>query len=465
MMFDIESGRVNCVIVKDLSRLGRDYIESGRLIQKTFPALHVRFIALTDNFDSLTADHNTKALVLPVKNFINDSYCRDISQKVKSHQKIKREQGKYISAFSMYGYRKSAEDKNKLCPDGYAADTVRRIFAWKLEGMSNLAIARRLDELGVLSPMEYKREQGENYCTGFRTNLKAGWSAVAVKRILTNEIYTGVMVQGKNEQVSYKVKKTIAKPKVAWIRVEGTHEAIIPPQEYEIVQRLLEVDTRAKAGTKHAHLFSGILFCADCGEPMIRRVNRYKRNEKIYFICPSRNSGRGCSRHSTLESELKETVFVALRIYLSIFLDTDSQAEYLQRLEVRMDGIERTKQEIGRLFKQREKYLKLCEALLEDMKTGLITEEDGASFRSIYEQQCNHADKAIRQQEKLAAQLLRSGCACKARLEQLQRTMELPELDRDVILYFIRRIEVHEGKKINITLWGIEEFGINTTVQ
>lgn len=129
MMADIEAGNVNCVIVKDLSRLGRDYIEAGRLIQKTFPAFHVRFIALTDNYDSQTADNNTKSLVLPVKNFINDSYCRDISQKVKSHQKAKREQGKFIGSFAMYGYLKSVEDKNRLTPDGYAAGIVRKIFA------------------------------------------------------------------------------------------------------------------------------------------------------------------------------------------------------------------------------------------------------------------------------------------------------------------------------------------------
>ncbi|WP_333813996.1 recombinase family protein, partial [Muricomes intestini] len=292
MMADIKAGNVNCVIVKDLSRLGRDYIEAGRLIQKTFPAFRVRFIAVTDHFDSQTADYNTKSLVLPVKNFINDSYCRDISQKVKSHQRIKREQGKFIGAFAMYGYRKSDEDRNRLCPDDYAADIVRKIFAWKLEGMSTLAIAQRLNELGILSPMEYKKAQGEKFSTSFQTKPTAKWSAVAVKRILTNEVYTGVMVQGKNEQVNYKVKKMVAKPEKEWIRVEGTHEAIVSHEDFEIVQALMAVDTRAKTGAKCAHLFSGLLFCGDCKEPMIRRVNRYKGTSKVYFICPTRNRGQ-----------------------------------------------------------------------------------------------------------------------------------------------------------------------------
>ena len=157
MMADIEAGKVNCVIVKDLSRFGRDYIEAGRLLQKTFPAFHVRFIAVTDNYDSETADRGTKMLVLPIKNFINDSYCRDISQKVKSYQKTRREQGKFIGAFAVYGYRKSEEDKNKLCPDEDSAGIVRNIFAWKMEGMSTQAIAERLNDFGVPSPLEYKK--------------------------------------------------------------------------------------------------------------------------------------------------------------------------------------------------------------------------------------------------------------------------------------------------------------------
>ncbi len=186
MMEDIQAGLVNCVIVKDLSRLGRDYIEVGRLLQRTFPAFCVRFIAVTDHFDSLTASYSETSLVLPVKNFINDSYSRDISVKVRSHQRLKRENGKFIGAFCMYGYKKSEQDKNMLVPDTYAAIIVRWIFRWKLEGYSNSAIAERLNEYGILSPMEYKRLQGEQYLTGFATGLWARWSAVAVKRILEN---------------------------------------------------------------------------------------------------------------------------------------------------------------------------------------------------------------------------------------------------------------------------------------
>lgn len=458
MMSDIEAGHVNCVIVKDLSRLGRDYIEAGRLLQKTFPAFHVRFIAIADQFDSQTADHTAKSLVLPIKNFINDSYCRDISQKVKSHQKIKREQGKFISPFAMYGYRKSAEDKNKLCPDGYAADIVRRIFAWKLEGMSALAIAERLNGLGIRSPMEYKKFRGEKFCTSFQKHAVAKWSAAAVKRILDNEVYTGVLVQGKNEQINYKVKKTTARPRKEWARVEGTHEAIVPQEDFAMVQALLAVDTRGQGKAGRAHLFSGLLFCGDCKEPMIRRVNRCKGTSRVYFICPTRNRGQGCTRHSVPQEELKTVVFRILQIYTAINLEICSQLEYIQRTEVHFEEVSRLAEEIERFRKEQEKYLELRNCLREDLKTGLITETDFKNFRTVFETQYQELKNAVFRQEKMKEEMLRSGIAAEKRLEKFKKDMELTELNRDALLCFISRIEVYEHKKIYIEFRSREEF-------
>lgn len=458
MMADIEAGNVNCVIVKDLSRLGRDYIGAGRLIQKTFPAFHVRFIALTDNFDSHTADNSLKSLVVPVKNFINDSYCRDISQKVKSSQRSKREQGKFIGAFAVYGYRKSEEDKNKLCPDDYAAQIVRNIFAWKLEGMSAQAIAQRLNGLGVLSPMEYKKSLGENYSTSFQTKTTAKWSAVAVNRILTNEVYTGVMVQGKSGKINYKVKRTVAKPKEEWVRVEGTHKAIISHEDFEIVQELLKVDIRAKADGTCSHLFSGLLFCGDCKEPMYRRVNRYKGTSKVFFICPTRNRGQGCTRHSISENELKEVVLRILQTYIAVFLDLCSQMEHIQKMEVDFEEIARFDKEIERLRKEQEKYLDLRAGLHEDLKTGLITETDFKNFRSIYEKKYEEKEEALQRQEEMVKKLFRNGVASGIKLERFKEDMKLTELDRDALLCFISRIEVFEDKKIYVEFRGKEEF-------
>lgn len=213
MMEDVEAGRVNCVIVKDLSRFGRDYIEAGRYIQKVFPSLSVRFIAITDHYDSLSADSGESNIVLPVKNFINDSYCRDISTKVKSQLHIKRKNGEYIAPFAVYGYRKADNNRNQLVIDEYAADIVRKIFEWKIEGYALTAIADRLNELGILSPREYKKSLGMNFEGGFKGTEQSKWGAVAVKRILQNEVYLGNLVQGKTEKVNYKVRSVLRKQK------------------------------------------------------------------------------------------------------------------------------------------------------------------------------------------------------------------------------------------------------------
>ena len=457
MMADIENGNVNCVVVKDLSRFGRDYIEAGRFIQKTFPAFSVRFIAITDHYDSLTADQSTTSLVIPVKNFVNDSYCQDISEKVKSHQRVKREKGKFIGAFAVYGYQKDHEDKNKLVIDEYAAKIVKNIFTWKLDGMSNLAIAKRLNENGIFSPLEYKKSYGEHYSTGFQAGIVSKWSAVAVKRILTNEIYTGMMVQGKREKVNYKVDKILEKPESEWFKVEGTHEAIVSKEDYQNVQRLLKVDTRAGKGKEKAHMFSGLLFCGDCKEPMVRRMNRYKGTEKIYYICSTRNRSEGCSRHSISEADLKKVVFRIIQSQVELLIDVNRQMQYLQTKEMNFEDVVGFDKEITRLRNEQEKYLELRAGLYEDLKTGIITQTDFKNFSKIYEKQYIETEKALTRQEDMLKKLFYNGVQSGVKLERLKETMQITTLDRDTLLAFVDRIEVYEEKKVSVQFCCQEE--------
>ena len=359
MMKDVEAGNVNCVIVKDLSRLGRDYIEAGRLIQKTFPAFSVRFIALTDHFDSLTADYNERTLVVPIKNFVNDAYARDISNKVRSHLKVKREKGEFIGAFATYGYKKCDINKNLLVPDEYATGIVKKIFAWKIEGYSNLAIANKLDSMGILSPMEYRKMRGEKLRTGFSAGTKSKWSSVAIKRILINENYTGTLVQGKMQTVNYKVKKMVKKPEEEWVRVEGAHEAIISKEDFEMVQELLKVDTRACTGMQKSHMYVGLLFCGDCMEQMIRRANKYKGVETVSFICSVRNNGNECTRHNILEEDLNALVLAALKQQVSLFLDKSKVLDVISRMEIHFEEVVVFDKEIEKLRKEQDKYLNL----------------------------------------------------------------------------------------------------------
>lgn len=443
---------MDCVIVKDLSRLGRDYIEAGRLIQKTFPALCVRFIAITDHYDSLTAGYNEFSLVLPVKNFVNDSYCRDISCKVRSQQTAKREKGEFTGAFPVYGYRKDPCRRGRLVPDEYAAQVVKDIFAWRLEGISATAIARRLNGFGILSPMEYKRLAGENYSTAFCGSGMARWSASAVMRILTNEVYTGTMVQGKSEKINYKLSVRRKRPREEWIRVEHTHKPLVSGEDFGKTQRLMKTKTRACRGQEAAHLFSGILFCGDCQSPMIRRRNTNKDGEKIFFICAAKNQGKGCSRHSISEEELKEKVRSALR-ERGICSLSNEERDCQERGEEEAVILRNFRDEIQRLCTEAQRYLNLKKSLYEDWKGGILSEEDFKAFGEIYEKKYQGIREAAQRQEEY--QTRREKKAQEAPEGEAGCDLGCQFPSRDLILSCVNRIYVYENKCVRV--WFCEE--------
>ncbi|MCD7918416.1 MAG: recombinase family protein, partial [Clostridiales bacterium] len=226
MLTDIKAKRINCVICKDLSRFARNYIDSGRYLEKRFPFMGVRFIAITDNYDSNGDKSQSDSLIIPFKNLINDAYCKDISMKIRSQLDIKRKMGDFIGAFATYGYRKDPENKNRLLVDENAARVVELIFRLRLQGMSNSRIATKLNGMGIPSPMEYKRSQGQNYACGFRVNERATWNAVSIRRVLTNELYLGTLIQHKRGTPNYKVKKEVQYGQEDWIVIEANHAPI-----------------------------------------------------------------------------------------------------------------------------------------------------------------------------------------------------------------------------------------------
>lgn len=453
MMRDIEAGRVNCVIVKDLSRFGRDYIETGRYLERVFPALGVRFIALTDHYDSFSADAGERNIVLPVKNFINDSYCRDISIKVKSQLAVKRGNGECLAAFAVYGYQKSPENRNKLLVDDYAAGIVRRIFAWKIEGMAASAIAEKLNALCILSPREYKKSLGLNYRGGFSGGNSSKWSDTAVKRILTNEIYLGHLVQGKTERINYKIKKCVEKPREEWVRVENTHEAIVSPDDFAIVQNLLKADGRISPARKELSPFMGLLFCGDCREQMVRRVNRYKGTEKVYYICSTKNRGEGCSRHSTLEAVLKELAETAIRRYANVFLEQGRLYAQAKECEANLQAVVYYNREIARLKQEKDKYYSLCAGLYEDLRTGVITKGEFDRLRSVFQRKAEKLSAAEENQERLVRESLISGLRSAGRLASFKNSLELKEIDRRTLASLVKRIRVYEGKRVEMEFY------------
>ena len=219
MIADIEEGKVNCVIVKDLSRFGRDYIDTGRYLERVFPELGVRFISVSDGIDSIRQAYD---MLLPIKNIFNEQYARDISKKIQATVKSKQKAGEFIGSFTSYGYKKSPADKNKLIIDEYAAEVVRKVFRLYVGGMGKLSIAKLLNAEGILCPSEYKMANGLNYKNCNRLESTSYWTYSTINVMLKNEMYRGNMVQGKKHQRMRSRQKRVDKEN--WIVVKGTHE-------------------------------------------------------------------------------------------------------------------------------------------------------------------------------------------------------------------------------------------------
>lgn len=248
---------IDCLLCKDLSRLGREYIQTGRYMREIFPKMGLRLIAVADYYDSSSADFLEESLLLPVLNLMNDAYCRDISNKVRWQQRTKRELGEYIGAFSCYGYQKSPSDYHKLVIDNAVCEIIRAVYFLRLSGMSAENISSVLDMGHIPSPRAYKRIQESNFRSGFDGKGKERWSPLAVRRILSNRMYTGVMIQGKDRKLSYKLTERRRLPVEEWIQVEGKVPAIIPAWEADIVEEWGKRRVRCKRGKIYCALFAG----------------------------------------------------------------------------------------------------------------------------------------------------------------------------------------------------------------
>ena len=281
----IRKGALDCIVVKDLSRFSRNYIDGGRYIEKIFPQLGIRFIAINDAYDSLTGDPQSDSFVIPFKNLINDSYCKDISMKIRSSLEVKQKSGEFVGSFSPYGYMKSPENKNQLIVDEAVSEYVQMIFSMYKDGFSIGRIAKRLNQMGVLSPMEYKHSAGVKFDTVFKTGDTAKWTYKAVQRILTNEVYIGVLAQGKRGTPNYKVRVVKSKDESEWVKVENAHEALVSYEDFMAVKVMMQRDMRCSPDQDEAHLFSGFLFCGDCQQPMIRKTVPSKTKKYIYYVC------------------------------------------------------------------------------------------------------------------------------------------------------------------------------------
>lgn len=449
MMEDIKQGRINCIIVKDLSRFGRNYIETGKYLEQIFPFLGVRFIAITDHLDTGHTLTNAEQFVLPFKNLINDSYSKDISIKVRSQLEIKRKKGDFVGSFACYGYQKDPADHNHLIIDPEAAGVIRNIFDWKLEGLSADRIAEKLNQLGIPSPMEYKLNQGLPISTNFRRHITARWSPGAVHRILHNELYTGVMVQGKCTTPSHKIKQVIHRPPYDWNRVDGTHDPIIPKALFDTIQSLLLRDTRTSPNANAIYLFSGFLYCADCKRNMVRRVRRYKGTEYAYYTCAGYRSKNGCSSHIISEKLLYEAVLAAIQQQCDLILNLEPLLQCIQELPKQHIGYRRLEIQSAKLEEQirRNKEMKLH--LTESLDSGILSKEEYLELGAIYDERIR-CDRHAKQAIEAELEMLKHHRSDDEWISTFKHNAKIQALDRPLLAELVNMIEIHAGKRITV---------------
>ncbi len=454
MMEEVKAGKTNCIIVKDLSRFGRNYIEVGRFVQKIFPYLGVRFIAVNDNYDSANRNEIEDRMMLPFKNLMNDSYSRDLSVKVRSQFEIKRKKGEFIGSFAVYGYKKNPENKNQLVVDAYAAGVVRDIFRWRISGMSNEKIAERLNDQGVLSPAEYKRSLGLRYQSGFDAEGQAMWSPVAIGRILSNQTYLGWVVQGKRTTPSYKVKKVIEKNPDEWVVVRDMHEPIISEGDFQTVQNLMKMDTRICPGRETVYVFSGMLECGDCGAAMVRKLvsagkdPEGKPRKYPYYVCSGYKKDKCCTSHMIREEELERVVLLALNRHISAVMNVK---QVLTGLETRPYFRQETRSPDIRMSEIEEEIVriqKLMGSLYEDLTDGVLDQEEYFELKEVYTKQAGKLEKRkarLRDEKELRS---KEGIRGNGWMEDFLQYQTLHSLSRDMVLKLVERIKVFEKGRV-----------------
>ncbi|MCM1134718.1 MAG: recombinase family protein, partial [Clostridium sp.] len=450
MMDEVRAGEINCIVVKDLSRFGRNYLDAGEYIERIFPFLGVRFIAVNDNYDSLNSNAEADSLLIPFKNLINEAYCRDISIKIRSQLEVKRKRGDFIGSFAVYGYKKDPANKNHLEIDSFAADVVRDIFRWKLEGIGGGDIADRLNEDGVPSPLEYKKSQGLCFATPFCAEGPSMWSASAVLRILKNPVYTGVLTQGKTTTPSYKVKRRVEKPPGEWAVAEGTHEAIINKEDFAVVQKILETDTRTSPGGRAVELFSGILFCGECGGPMVRKTVPAGKNKYVYYVCGNHKKEKTCFSHSISNRMLEEAALKGLQIQIQARVNTSDFLERALAALREKSGIKKLKERLEEKQGEKERYRRVLDSLYGNLAEGVI---DGAEYAELKKSYAALFEEAGRQAEKIRRELRSleaEGTAGQKWLDRFKECGNITELDRALIVFLIERIFICRDKRAEI---------------
>lgn len=443
MISDIEAKRVNMVITKDLSRLGRDYIMTGHYMERYFPEHRVRYISLLDGID--TGVDSTANDITPFRAIMNDMYAKDISKKIKSVKRDKQRKGQFIGGKPMYGYKMHPTEKNKIVIDEEVAPVVRRIFALALSGMSCRQIAVELNSNGIPSPAAYAKLPVAK--SGPYSGL---WSSERISAMLQNETYIGNMVQGRMVKISYKSKKCLRQSPENWVVVEGTHEPIIDPESFQKVQMLVNSRKHTRSRT-YDFLLKGLIFCHECGYPLAVLNRKNAAGEDVlYFICRTyqRFTKAGvCTCHSIKEETVNEAVLAKVREVCQAYLDPERLRSIAQEMvegALKSDG---AASELQNLQAKLDSLIANLDRMYMDRLNGLLSEDD---FQRIYQKV--KSDRTILEEsiKNLSEQTKRPVDAAEKAKTLVKQFLDSAFTDRGLLVSLIERVELTEEKKIII---------------
>ena len=445
----IENGEIGVVIVKDLSRFGRNYLDVGEYLEIKYPTLGVRFIAIQENVDTLK---NTGTEMMPFNNIFNEWYAAQTSKKIRAVWKSKADKGERIAAAIPYGYIKSQDDPKQWIIDEEAAKVVRYIFELTLEGLGPMKIARRLEDEQILSPTAYYLENGRKSSNDISARGKCAWSTTSVRHILENRQYTGCTVNFKTSLVSYKVHKTVYNPEEEWQIIPNTQEAIIDEDTFNRVQELRD-SRRRNTATGRESLFSGLLYCADCKSKLYFCAAKSIKPEQEFHRCSAYKENRGsCSIHFIREVVLREAILelvkrVALFIqqYEAVFLYMYAKKHNITK-EVNSRNMKATIERNKRRIKELDK---LIERIYEDNVLGKIPDARFSKMMASYEAEQNQLVTETAKAEESLKTMEQDKVDLRAFLETIRQCTDIKELTPAIVNRLIRRIEVHNSEKID----------------
>lgn len=445
MMELVQQGRVKTILVKDLSRLGRNYLEVGRYTEVIFPEYKVRFIAITDGVDSAVGENE----FAPFKNIINEWYAKDISRKVKSAFKAKALRGEYTGAYPPYGYDRDPTDRHKLVPNQYSS-VIGEIFRMALEGKTCGQIARELERQQILRPQAYLHEKFGKFVSDRILQYPFAWDHSSVRAILMNQVYIGNMVHFRTGSKNFKEKKLIWKPETDWIVVEGTHEPLVDAETFWTVQERVKVKQPRKRCC-NANIFRGLLFCGECGKRMAfcNRKNEKRRKSLGSFSCNTnrRYGGKFCTTHYITLEQVKSIVLEDIRRNAMLASeDTGRYIDYLMQLSKagQADEVNALKKELETSRHRLAELATLVQRIYEDHVFDRLPEELYQTLSAKYEAETKNLKARISEIQTQLAESASKTQNSKDFAALVAPYADITELDEELVHTLIEKIVIHE---------------------